>query len=185
MIDDTLLEAEDKMDKAVETAKDDFATIRTGAASPAMFAKLLVDYYGAPTPLQQLASISASDARTIVISPYDRSAMGSIETALRASDLGVNPTDDGTVIRINMPQLTEERRKEYIKVARHRAEEARVAVRNLRRKAKDTIDIAVKEGDVGEDEGGRAEKELEGMTKRHTEAIDALLAHKENELLEV
>jgi ribosome recycling factor len=185
VIDDTLLEAEDKMDKAVETAKDDFATIRTGAASPAMFAKLLVDYYGAPTPLQQLASITTSDARTVVISPYDRGAMGSIETALRASDLGVNPTDDGAVIRINMPQLTEERRKEYIKVARHRAEEARVVVRNLRRKAKDLIDVAVKEGDVGEDEGARAEKELEGVTKKHTEAIDNLLAHKENELLEV
>jgi ribosome recycling factor len=180
-----LLEAEDKMDKAVETAKDDFATIRTGAASPAMFAKILVEYYGAPTPLQQLASITTSDARTVVISPYDRGAMAGILTALRNSDLGVNPTDDGSVIRINMPQLTEERRKEYVKVARHRAEEARVTVRNLRRKAKDTIDIAVKEGDVGEDEGARAEKELETLTKRHTDAIDALLAHKENELLEV
>ncbi len=185
MIDETLLEAEDKMDKAVETAKDDFATIRTGAASPSMFAKLLVDYYGAPTPLQQLASISTSDARTIVISPYDRGAMGSIITSLRDSDLGVSPTDDGSVIRINMPQLTEERRKEYVKVARHRSEEARVAVRNLRRKAKDVIDVAVKEGEIGEDDGARAVKELDLVTKRHTDAIDALLAHKENELLEV
>lgn len=185
MIDETLLEAEDKMDKAVETAKDDFATIRTGAASAAMFARISVDYYGAPTPLQQLASITAPDPRTVIISPYDRGAMGDILAALRASDLGVNPTDDGTVIRINMPQLTEERRKEYVKVARHRAEEARVAIRNLRRKAKDTIDVAVKEGDVGEDDGARAEKELEAQTKKHIDAIDTLLAHKEGELLEV
>ena len=185
MIDDTLLEAEDKMDKTIESAKDDFATIRTGAASAAMFAKIAVDYYGAPTPLQQLASITTPDARTVHISPYDRGAMQGILTALRNSDLGVNPTDDGAVIRINMPQLTEERRKEYVKVARHRAEESRVAIRGIRRKAKDTIDVAIKEGDVGEDEGARAEKELDAMTKRHTDAIDALLAHKESELLEV
>ncbi len=185
MIDDTLLEAEDKMDKAVESAKDDFATIRTGAASAAMFAKIMVDYYGAPTPLQQLASITTPDARTVVISPYDRGAMGDIEAALRASDLGVNPTDDGTVIRINMPQLTEERRKEYVKVAHHRAEEARVVIRNHRRKAKEAIEAAVKEGEVGEDDGSRAEKELEALTKKHTESVDTLLAHKEGELLEV
>ena len=185
MIDDTLLEAEDKMDKAVEAAKDDFATIRTGAASPAMFAKLMVEYYGAPTPLQQLASITTQDARTIVITPYDQGALGDIETSVRNSDLGVNPTNDGHVIRINMPQLTEERRTEYVKVAHHRAEEARVVVRNHRRKAKEAIESAVKEGEVGEDDGARAEKELEGMTKKHTDAIDALLAHKESELLEV
>lgn len=185
MIDDTLLEAEDKMDKAVESAKGDFATIRTGAASPAMFAKIPIDYYGTPTPLQQLASITTPDPHTVIISPYDRGAMGDIEAALRGSDLGVNPTNDGTLIRITMPLLTEERRKEYVKVARHRAEEARVAIRNLRRKAKDTIDAAIKDGEVGEDEGARAEKELEALTKKHTEAIDTLLAHKESELLEV
>lgn len=185
MIDETLLEAEDKMDKAVEVAKDDFATIRTGAASAAMFVKVTVDYYGSPTPLQQLASIATPDARTVVISPYDKGALTAIETALRNSDLGVNPSNDGAIIRINMPQLTEERRKDYVKVARHKAEEARVTVRNIRRKAKDEIDIAVKEGDVGEDEGARAEKELETVTKRHIDRIDAVLTHKESELLEV
>lgn len=185
MIDETLLEAEDKMDKAVDVAKDDFATIRTGAASAAMFSKIAVDYYGSPTPLQQLASIATPDARTVVISPYDRSALTSIETALRNSDLGVNPSNDGSIIRINMPQLTEERRKDYVKVARHKAEDARVTVRNIRRKAKDEIDIAVKEGDVGEDDGARGEKELESITKRHIDRIDALLSHKESELLEV
>ena len=185
MIDETLLEAEDKMNKAIEMAKDEFATIRTGAASAAMFAKLIVDYYGSPTPLQQLASISTPDARTVLIAPYDRGSMGNIESALRASDLGVNPNNDGAVIRINMPQLTEERRRDYVKVARHKAEEAKVSVRNLRRKAKDDIDEAVKAGGVGEDEGTRGEKELDAITKRHTDAIDALLAHKESELLEV
>jgi ribosome recycling factor len=185
VIDETLLVAEDHMDKAVEVAKDDFSSIRSGAASAAMFAKILVDYYGAPTPLQQLASITTPDARSVVISPYDRGSLAAIETALRNSDLGVNPTDDGALIRIAMPQLTEERRKEYVKVARHKAEEARVTVRNVRRKAKDEIDSAVKDGDVGEDEGARAEKELEALTKRHIDAIDALLGHKENELLEV
>jgi ribosome recycling factor len=185
VIDETLLETEDKMDKAVEVAKDDFATIRTGAASAAMFTKIVVDYYGAPTPLQQLASIATPDARSVVISPYDRSSLGAIESALRNSDFGFNPSNDGAIIRINMPQLTEERRKEYVKVARHKAEDARVTLRNVRRKAKDEIDIAVKEGGVGEDEGARAEKELEAMTKKHVDAIDSLLAHKENELLEV
>ncbi len=185
MIDETLLETEDKMNKAVEVAKDDFATIRTGAASAAMFSKIIVDYYGAPTPLQQLASIATPDARSVVISPYDRGSLGAIETALRNSDFGVNPSNDGTIIRINMPQLTEERRKDYIKVARHKAEDARVTLRNLRRKAMDEIGVAVKEGGVGEDEGSRAEKELETITKKHVDAIDTLLSHKEQELLEV
>jgi ribosome recycling factor len=185
VIDETILDTEDKMDKAVEVAKDDFATIRTGAASAAMFSKIIVDYYGAPTPLQQLASISTPDARSVVVAPYDRGSLAAIETALRNSDFGVTPSNDGTIIRINMPQLTEERRKDYIKVARHKAEDARVTLRNLRRKAKDEIDLAVKDGDVGEDEGSRAEKELEAITKKHVDAIDTLLAHKENELLEV
>ncbi len=185
MIDETLLDAEEKMEKAVEVAKGDFSAIRTGRANPAMFNKLLVDYYGAATPLQQLASFQIPEARTVLITPYDRGAMASVEKALRDSDLGVNPSNDGHVIRVILPQLTEERRRDYIKIARHKAEEARVSVRNVRRRAKEELDRIVKDGEAGEDEGNRAEKELEQVTKRHVEAIDELLKHKESELLEV
>ena len=165
MIDETLLEAEEKMDKALEVAKEDFSAIRTGRATPALFNKIMVDYYGSPTPLQQLASFQ--------------------EKSLRVSDLGVNPTNDGTIIRIALPQLTQERRKEYVKVARTKAEDARVSVRSVRRRAKDELDRIVKDGEAGEDEGARAEKELEQVTRRHVDAIDDLLRHKETELLEV
>ena len=185
MIDDTLLEAEEKMDKAIGVAKEDFATIRTGRANPAMFTKLTADYYGSPTPLQQLASFSTPEARTVLITPFDQTAMQSIERAIRDSDLGVNPTDDGKVIRVTLPELTEERRKDYVKLARHKAEEAKVAVRNIRRHAKDQLDRIVKDGEAGEDEVMRAEKELEALTKRHVDQVDQLLAHKESELLEV
>lgn len=185
MIDDTLLDAEDKMDKAIEVAKDEFASIRTGQASASVFSKINVDYYGAPTPLQQLASITTPEPRTILIAPYDMGAMKNIEDALRSGEMGFNPSNDGNVIRVIMPQLTEERRREYVKLAKHKAEDARVVVRNLRRKAKDEIDELVKDGEVGEDEGTRAEKELDALTKKHVDAIDALLAHKEEELLEV
>jgi len=185
VIDDILLDAEENMDNAVAVAKDNFSAIRTGQASAAMFTHIAVDYYGAPTPLQQLASISVPEPRTVLIAPYDQGAKRDIETALRNSDLGVNPSDDGTVIRINLPILTEERRRDYVKLAKTRAEEARVTVRNMRRKAKDLIDAAVKDGDVGEDDGSRGEKELDALTKRHVDAIDSLLSHKENELLEV
>ncbi len=185
MIDETLLAAEEKMDKAVEVAKEDFATIRTGRANPAMFSKIMVDYYGSPTPLQQLASFATPEARTILISPFDMSSMRAVEKAIRDSDLGVNPTDDGKVIRVVLPQLTEERRRDYVKLAKHKAEEARVAVRNIRRHAKDELDRIARDGDAGEDEVARAEKELETLTKRHVELVDQLLVHKENELLEV
>lgn len=185
MIDETLLEAEDKMDKAIEVAKDDFATIRTGRANPAMFSKIVVEYYGAPTPLQQLASFNTPEARTILVSPFDKSALPAIERALRDSDLGVNPSNDGNVIRIVLPVLTEDRRKEYVKLARTKAEDARVSIRGVRRKAKEALDRLVKDGDAGEDEGARAEKELEAITKRHVDAVDVLLSHKEAELLEV
>jgi ribosome recycling factor len=185
VIDDTLLEAEEKMEKAVEVAKEDFSAIRTGRANPAMFNKIMVEYYGAPTPLQQLASFQTPEARTVIISPYDRSAMGAIEKALRDSDLGVNPSNDGTIIRLVLPQLTEERRRDYIKLARHKAEDARVSVRNIRRRAKEELDRIVKDGEAGEDEVARAEKELEHVTKRHVDGIDDLLKHKESELLEV
>ena len=147
MIDETLLEAEEKMEKAVEVAKEDFAGIRTGRATPGMFNKLVVDYYGAPTPLQQLAAINVTEARSVVIAPYDASAKKEIATALRNSDLGVNPSDDGQVLRIILPQLTEERRRDYVKLARTKAEEAKVTVRNMRRKAKDLIDAGVKDGE--------------------------------------
>jgi ribosome recycling factor len=185
VIDETLLEAEEKMDKAVEVAKEDFSAIRTGRATPALFNKVMVDYYGAPTPLQQLASFQVPEARTVIISPYDRASLNDIEKALRASDLGVNPSNDGVIIRIALPQLTQERRKEYIKIARTKAEDARVSVRSVRRRAKEELDRIVKDGEAGEDEGSRAEKELEQLTRRHVDVIDELLRHKEIELLEV
>ncbi|NTW40074.1 MAG: ribosome recycling factor [Cellulomonadaceae bacterium] len=185
MIDDTLLEAEEKMDKAVEVAKEDFSTIRTGRANPAMFTKILVEYYGSPTPLQQLASFATPEARTILITPFDVSSLGAVERALRDSDLGVNPSNDGKTIRVILPQLTEERRRDYVKLARHKAEEARVSVRNIRRRAKDELDRIAKDGEAGEDEVARAEKELEALTKRHVDLVDVVLTHKESELLEV
>jgi ribosome recycling factor len=185
VIDDTLLEAEEKMDRAIEVAKEEFAGIRTGRASSGMFSKITVDYYGAPTPLQQLASFNIPDARTVLISPFDKGSMTTIEKALRESDLGVNPSNDGNAIRIVMPALTEERRRDYVKLAKTKAEDARISVRNVRRKAKEELDRIVKDGEAGEDEVTRAEKELESLTKRHVDSIDQLLAGKESELLEV
>ncbi|WP_166983451.1 ribosome recycling factor [Paramicrobacterium fandaimingii] len=184
MIADVLTETSAKMDKAVEVAKEDFATVRSGRANPQLFQRILVDYYGSPTPLEQLASVNNTDARSIVISPYDKTAMKDIEQAIRdAPNLGVNPTNDGTIIRVTMPELTEERRKEYVKLVRGKGEDARVAVRNVRRKGKDDLDAL--KGDVGDDEVARGEKELEQITKTHTDAIDEALKRKEAELLEV
>ncbi|MDQ1482711.1 MAG: ribosome recycling factor [Actinomycetota bacterium] len=185
MIDETMLEAEEKMEKAIEIAKEDFATIRTGRANAAMFNKLTVEYYGSRTPLQQLASFQTPEARTILITPFDKSATAEIEKTLRDSDLGINPNSDGAVIRVNLPQLTEERRKEYIKLARTKAEDAKVSIRNIRRKAKEELDRLVKDKEIGEDEGTRAEKELEVFTKKHVETVDSILKVKEGELLEV
>ncbi|WP_402467780.1 ribosome recycling factor [Isoptericola aurantiacus] len=185
MIDDTLLEAEEKMDTAIEVAKEQFAGIRTGRANAGMFSSLEVDYYGAPTPLQQLASFNIPDGRTVLISPFDKSSMAAIEKSLRESDLGVNPSNDGNAIRVIMPTLTEERRRDYVKLAKTKAEDARISVRGVRRKAKEQIDRLVKDGEVGEDEGVRAEKELEALTKKHVDLVDQLLAGKESELLEV
>ena len=185
MIDDTMLEAEEKMEKAVEVAKDNLSGIRTGRAHPGMFNKVVVDYYGAPTPLQQLASFQTPEARTILISPFDKGSMGNIERALRDANLGINPSNDGNIIRCILPQLTEERRKEYIKMARSQAEDAKVAIRNIRRQAKESIEKLVKDGDVGEDEGSRAEKDLESTTKKYVDTIDEVLKSKETELLEV
>jgi ribosome recycling factor len=185
VIDQTLREADQKMGKAVEFAKEEFAAIRTGRAHPAMFSKLTADYYGTPTPIQQLASFQTPEARTVLIQPYDRSAMPAIERAIRDSDLGVNPANDGKVLRCVFPELTEERRKEYIKVARTKAEDGRVAIRNLRRHAKQSLEKLEKDGEVGKDDVTGAEKRLDGMTKTHTDKIDDLLKHKEAELLEV
>ncbi|SNC72238.1 ribosome recycling factor [Kytococcus aerolatus] len=182
---DALTEAQQKMDKALEVAHEDMADIRTGRAHAGMFSKIMVDYYGAPTPLQQLASFQVPEARTIMVQPFDKSAMNAIEKALRESDLGVNPSNDGNQIRCVLPALTEERRKEYIKLAKTKGEEARVAVRNIRRAAKEHIDGLVKDGEIGEDEGTRGEKELEALTKKHTDQIEEILKAKEAELLEV
>ena len=185
MIDETLLEAEEKMDKAVEVAKGELATLRTGRANPAMFSKIVVDYYGATTPLQQLASFKVPEPRMAVIEPYDKSSLNAIEKAIRDSDLGVNPTNDGTLIRVVFPQLTEERRRDLIKVAKARAEDGRVAIRSVRRHAKDALDKLAKDGEAGEDDVRRAEKELDELTHRYTGQVDELLRHKEAELLEV
>lgn len=185
MIEETLLEAGDKMDKAVEVAKEDFASIRTGRANPGLYNKVLVEYYGTPTPLQQLASFAIPDARTILITPFDKTALRDIERALSDSEVGANPSNDGNVIRITIPELTKERRKEYVKIVKSKGEDAKVSIRNIRRKAKEDIDRAVKGGDIGEDEGSRHEKELESTTKKHVEAVDELLKGKEAELLEV
>lgn len=185
MINDTLNEADQKMDKAVAVTREDFAAIRTGRAHPSMFAKITAEYYGTPTPLQQLASFTVPEARVVIVQPYDMGAMGAIERAIRDSDLSVNPANDGKTLRIVLPELTEERRKEYIKMAKGKAEDGKVAVRNIRRHAKQALDRMEKDGEVGKDEVTGAEKRLDAMTKKHTDAIDELLKHKEAELLEV
>ena len=180
-----LADAESKMNKAVEVAKDDFGAIRTGRAHPAMFNKIMVDYYGTFTALSQLATIQIPESRMAVISPFDKGAMASVEKAIRESDLGVNPATDGAVIRVNFPQLTEERRKDYIKVAKTKAEDSKVSIRNIRRTAKELMEKLEKDGDIGKDDLSRGEKELEKITSDHVLKIDELLKHKEAELLEV
>ena len=184
MIEDVLADAREKMDKAVEVVQNDFQTVRTGRANPALFQKIMVDYYGTPTPLAQLASLQTLEARTLVVTPYDKSALKEIEKAIASfPNLGASPTNDGNVVRVTMPELNEERRREYVKIARQKAEDGRVTVRSLRRKAKDDLDALTSE--VGEDEVGRAEKELENLTKQHIDHIDEALKKKEAELLEV
>ncbi|GAA2855650.1 ribosome recycling factor [Pseudonocardia halophobica] len=185
MIDETLFDAEEKMEKAVEVAKDDLASVRTGRATPAMFSKVVVDYYGAYTPLNQLASVSIPEARMAVIKPYDASQLKAMEKAIRDSDLGLNPSNDGQIIRCIIPQLSEERRREMVKVARSKGEDARVTIRSLRRKAMDELHRIVKEGEAGEDEVTRAEKELQGVTDKYVHQVDELVKHKESELLEL
>lgn len=184
MIADVLADAGERMDRAVDAAKEDFATVRTGRANPQLFQKVLVDYYGTPTPLAQLASINNPEARTLIVTPYDKSALKAIEQAIRdIPNLGVNPTNDGNLVRVTMPELTEERRKEYVKLVRSKGEDAKVHVRGIRRKAKDDIDSL--KGEVGDDELTRGEKELDALTRAHVDAIDEALKRKEAELLEV
>jgi len=185
VIDDTLLDAEEKMEKAVAVAKDELSTVRTGRANPAMFSRIHVDYYGSATPLNQLAGISIPEARMVIIKPYDASQLGSIEKAIRNSDLGVNPSNDGAIIRVVIPQLSEERRREMVKVVKHKGEDAKVAIRNIRRKANDELHRISKDGEAGEDEVGRAEKELQHVTDKYVAQVDELVKHKEAELLEV
>jgi len=183
--DDILLEAIDKMDKAVEHAQSQFTTVRTGRATPALVEKLMVNYYGADVPLQQLAGFQVPEARMLVVKPHDRGALGTIEKAIRDSDLGISPSNDGTVIRLNFPALTEERRRDYVKLVKNMAEDGRVAVRNVRRDARKSLETAEKAGEISADELERAEKELEKITHDHIEHIDKAVAKKEHELLEV
>lgn len=184
MIEDVLVETRDKMDKAVEVVHSDFLMVRTGRANPAMFQKIMVDYYGTPTPLAQLASLQVVEARTILITPYDKGALKEMEKAItNFPNLGASPNNDGSVIRVTMPELNEERRKEYVKIARQKAEDGRVSVRSIRRHAKDRLEALTQE--VGEDDVARAEKELESITKAHIDVIDEALKKKEAELLEV
>ena len=184
MIADVLSDATTRMQKAVEVAKDDFATVRTGRANPQLFQKIMVSYYGTPTPLAQLASLQNPEARTLLVTPYDKGALRDIEQAIRETpNLGANPSNDGNIIRVTLPELTEERRKEYVKIVRGKAEDAKISVRNIRRKAKDDLDAL--KGEVGDDEVSRAEKELEQITKSNVDSIDDALKRKEAELLEV
>jgi ribosome recycling factor len=185
LIDETLLDAEEKMEKAVSVAKEELGTVRTGRANPGMFSRIVVDYYGSPTPLNQLAGVSVPEARMAVVKPYDVSQLNAIERAIRDSDLGVNPSNDGTIIRIVIPQLSEERRREMVKVAKNKGEDARVSIRSVRRKANEELHRIAKDGEAGEDEVGRAEKELQHLTDKYVAQVDELVKHKEAELLEV
>jgi ribosome recycling factor len=185
VIDEALFDAEEKMEKAVSVAKDDLASVRTGRASPNMFSRVMVEYYDAMTPLNQLSSITVPEARMVVIKPYDASSLKALEKAIRDSDLGLNPSNDGQIIRVVVPQLSEERRRDMVKVARSKGEDARVTIRSVRRKAMEELHRIVKDGEAGEDEVGRAEKELQATTDRYVHQVDDLVKHKEAELLEV
>ncbi len=185
VIDETLLEAMEKMDNAVEHTQGQFGTVRTGRATPSLVERINVDYYGAPVPLQQIASISVPEARQLLIKPHDRNSLEAVEKAIRDSDLGVAPNNDGISIRLSLPQLTEERRREYVKIVKSMAEDGRIAVRAARRDARKALEHAERDGDISADELDRAEKELERVTHDHVERIDGALGRKEQELLEV
>ncbi|WP_327144821.1 ribosome recycling factor [Nocardia sp. NBC_01327] len=185
MIEEALFDAEEKMEKAVSVAKDDLGSIRTGRANPGMFSRVVVDYYGSPTPITQIAGISTPEPRMLIIKPYEQSQLQPIETAIRNSDLGVNPTNNGDIIRVSVPQLTEERRREMVKQAKSKGEDAKISIRNVRRKTMEELGRIQKDGEAGEDEVGRAEKELDKTTAKYVSSIDELVKHKESELLEV
>ncbi|GGS61238.1 MULTISPECIES: ribosome recycling factor [Actinokineospora] len=185
MIEETLFDAEEKMEKAVTVAKDELSTIRTGRATPAMFSRIHLDYYGSPTPLNQVASISIPEARMAVVKPFEPNQLNAVEKAIRDSDLGVNPSNDGSIIRVVFPQLSEERRREMVKLAKSKGEDAKISIRNVRRKAKEELDRLVKDGESGEDDVVRAEKELQNLTDKYVHSVDDLVKHKEAELLEV
>lgn len=185
MIDETLFDAEEKMEKAVSVAKEELSIVRTGRATPAMFSRIHVDYYGTPTPLNQLAAINIPEARMAIVKPFDVSQLGSIERSIRDSDLGVNPSNDGTIIRVVFPQLSEERRKDMVKLVKTKGEDAKIAIRNVRRKAKEELDRIQKDGETGEDEVVRAEKELQHVTDKYVAQVDEVVKRKEAELLEV
>lgn len=178
-------DAKDRMDKSIESLKNDFNTIRTGRASSSLFDKIKVEYYGTPTPLNQVATISVPEARLVVIQPWDPTVLNEIEKAIQKSELSLNPSNDGKVIRINIPPLTEERRKEYVKMAKNMAEQARVAVRNIRRDANDSIKKKEKDGDITEDQSKKGHDDIQEMTDKHIEKIDAILEEKEKEIMEI
>jgi ribosome recycling factor len=182
---ETLLDAMEKMEKAVAHVQDQFTSVRTGRATPALVEKLLVDYYGSPVPLQQIAGFQVPEARQLIVKPHDRSTLAAVEKAIRDSDLGVNPNSDGVVIRLNFPPLTEERRRSFVRVVKHMAEDGRIAVRNIRRDARKQMEAAEKAGEISADELERAEKELEKITHEHVDLIDKAFGRKEQELLEV
>ena len=185
MIDDTLLDCEERMTNSVEHAREELTTIRTGRANPAMFNGVLAEYYGTMTPITQMATISVPEPRMLLIKPYEMSAMGDIENAIRNSDLGVNPTNDGQVLRVTIPQLTEERRRDMVKLARSKGEDAKIAIRNVRRKGMEELKRIQKDGEAGEDEGQAAEKELDKVTHKYVAQVDELVAKKEKELMDV
>ncbi len=185
MIDETLFDAEEKMTASVDYCREDLTTIRTGRANPSMFNGVMAEYYGVPTPITQMATISVPEPRMLLIKPYERSVMGEIENAIRNSDLGVNPTNDGQVLRVTVPLLTEERRRDMVKLAKSKGEDAKIAIRNIRRKGMEALKKIQKDGDAGEDEVQAAEKELDGVTKKYVEQVDELVDRKEKELMEV
>lgn len=185
MIDDTILEAIDKMERALEHVQSQFSSVRTGRATPSLVDRLLVDYYGSLVPLQQLAGFQVPEARTLIVKPHDRGALPAIEKAIRESDLGLQPSNDGIIIRLSIPVLTEQRRKEYVKIVKNMSEDGRIAVRNIRRDARKTIETAEKNSEISKDELERAEKELEKITHDHVEQIEKAFTRKEHELLEV
>jgi ribosome recycling factor len=184
-VDSALKAATEKMDKAISVLKDELAGVRTGRATPALLQRVVVDYYGTPVPIQQLASFSVPEPRTLVISPFDRNAIVAMEKAIMGSDLGITPGNDGTVIRLSFPPLTEERRKELIKLVHHRGEEGRVAVRNIRRHSKEELERLERDGGISEDDLVRSEKELQKLTDKHISDIDEVVAHKDAELKEI